>query len=89
MDPHLVALVTAAGAALTAVAAGLAALGRLASLTKACGSAWRTANAPTLHWPVCSDCRGYGERGPQEPRCGTCAGRGRVRPGLIRRLASL
>lgn len=75
MDPYLVALIAAVGA-------GLAVLGSLASFTKAWGAAWRNANAPTLQWPVCSDCRGYGERGPQEPQCRACAGRGRVRPGL-------
>jgi len=78
MDAHLVSLITA-------VAAGIAALGSLASLTKAWGAAWRTANTRTIEWPVCSACHGYGERGPREPQCRACSGAGRTRPGFLSR----
>lgn len=77
MDSHFVSLIIAAAAATLTV------LGRLASLTKAWSAAWRTANTPTLEWPVCSACHGYGERRPQEPQCRACAGRGRARPGFF------
>lgn len=76
MDSHLVSLITAA-------AATIAAIGSLASLTKKWGAAWRTANTPTIEWPVCSACHGNGERGFREPQCRACAGRGRARPGFF------
>lgn len=76
MDSHLVSLITAA-------AATIAALGSLASLPKKWSAAWRSANTPTLEWPGCSACLGYGERGPREPQCRACEGRGRARPGFF------
>ncbi len=76
MDSHLVSLITA-------VAAGIAALGALAALTKAWGAAWRTANTRTIEWPVCSACGGYGHRGRAEPQCQACAGAGRTRRGFF------
>lgn len=77
MDLHFVSLIIAAATAT------IAALGRLAALTRACSAAWRTANTRTIEWPVCSACHGYGERGPREPRCRSCAGAGRTRPGFF------
>jgi hypothetical protein len=78
MDSHVVSLITAGAAAIVA-------LGTLASLPKKWSAAWRRANTLTSEWPVCSACRGHGNRGRAEPQCCACSGAGRTRPGFFSR----
>jgi len=80
MDAETLSLIIAA-ATLT-----IGTLRVVGSLTKAWGAAWHAANVPAIDWPVCWACKGLGERGRIEPRCWTCGGGGRTRPGFFSRL---